>query len=97
VSEPDKRADIARLLAEADTVLGSTRAPVGADRADVGRAPAQEPKALPVAVLAAGLAAGIVFVMFSFLPFLGAPSGAVAAFASTLVTVLVLRGVKRWR
>ena len=72
-------------------MLGGASSPAVAGRGAVQPTKGELSKTLSVALVAAGLAAAIVFVAFTFLPFLGAPSGALAAFVSTFITALVLR------
>ena len=92
MKDPDKRSDIERLLAEAEAAIGGGPPPV-VPRGGEADAPAR--RALSTAVGRAAVsgltAAAVIWVVFAFLPFLGAPSGAVAAFVSTFITVLVLR------
>lgn len=90
MSEPDKRSDIERLLAEAEGVLGGSPTPV-APPGTVKRRAEGTSKTLRTAVVASAVSAAAIFALFALLPFLGALSGAAAAFISTFITVFVVR------
>ncbi len=92
--------DIQKLLREVDeslgesssatAVLGSTTRPVARRSEHTWRG------ALAVATSSAVVAAGVVFIVFSMLPILGALSGAAGAFIAAYVTVLVGRLARRF-
>lgn len=87
------RDDTEALLAQVERALGdtTTRRP--------GRAgpPSAAPRrgGLRRATVSASIAAGVVWVLFALLPFLGATSGAAGAFLAAFVTVLVLGARRR--
>lgn len=92
MNDSGKRSDIERLLAEAEGVLGGAAAPVAPGAAEVDPRVSRPVKVVLLRAALSGLsAAAVIWVVFAFLPFLGATSGAVAAFISTFVAVLVLR------
>lgn len=98
MTDPDKRSEIDKLLAEVDRMTGDApaakREPAvpsapeddsfGALFADLGRR-------FRVAATTGAVAFGLVWVLFALLPFLRATSGAVGAAIAAFVAVLVLR------
>lgn len=93
MAERDDRSDIDKLLAETEAVLGAgERAPAPRHNADVQNAPRNIASRLRLAALTAVPAAAAVWVIFAFLPFLGATSGAAGAFLAAFVAVALLRG-----
>lgn len=95
MADPGKDSDIDKLLAEVDSALGNkpVRAPVPAAGGSRSR-PSLRARAMDRvsrATVAGAIAGGAVWLLFAFLPFLGAPSGAAGAFLGVFTAVLVLR------
>lgn len=87
-SEPD---DYSKLLAEVERSLNPAAAPAT-------RASGAKPPATPsagsrgqTALVAGGVAAAVVFLLFALLPFLGAVSGAAGAFLGASAAAYLLR------
>lgn len=89
--DPDKRSEIDRLLAEVEAI--DSRPAAVPPRPEPARSHAGASIAARVRLAATTgvVSAGLVWVAFALLPFLGATSGAVGAFLATFVAVLVLR------
>lgn len=94
MTDPGKNSEIDRLLAEVDGALGGKP-----DRAVV---PASDSTARPTrrerlrqrastAAVAGAVAAGGVWLLFAFLPFLGAFDGAAGAFVGVFAYALIMR------
>jgi hypothetical protein len=99
VAGSDERSEIDKLLADVEGTL-SGRATGGTDPAvRQGRTPAPPAESWRtrladrrrVALVAALAAGGGVWLLFAFLPFLGAISGGLGAFLGTFLAVLLLR------
>jgi hypothetical protein len=103
MAERDKRSEIDKLLAEVEATLGDQPA---APRSGGGSQPAERRRRdtspaeatgsglvarVSTAAVAGAVAAGLVWIAFFFLPFLGATSGAAGAFLATFITLLVVR------
>jgi len=91
--------DISKLLREVEQSLGGKDS-AGADPGSGARGLARRPQrtwraSLAVATASGVVAAVLVFVLFSALPFLGAVSGAAGAFVAAYVTVLIGRLSRR--
>lgn len=92
MADPDKGTDADKLLAEVDHMLSG---PSGARPAK--REPEQDQRSgglrarVRAAAVTGAVGAGFVWLLFAFLPFLGATSGAAGAFLAGFVAVLVLR------
>ena len=99
--DPD---DIDALLAEVDRTLGNSPSggatPARSRRSSPAPTPsgggAPQPRGafadrLRTAAISGVAGAAVVFVLFAFLPFLGAVPGATGAFLATFVAVLLLR------
>ena len=95
MAEPGKESDIDKLLAEVNSALEGKpdRSVVpAADRAQ--ERPTLRARAtdrLTSAAVAGLIAAGVVWLLFAVLPFLGAPSGAAGAFLGVFAAVLLVR------
>jgi hypothetical protein len=99
--------DYEKLLAEVESTLGAKKPSGGSTPARRPAAPdkrAAEPAAratggLPAnvrtAVIAGAVAAGVVFALFAFLPFLGSVSGAAGAFLGVTIAVFVTGYLRR--
>ena len=89
--DPDKRSEIDRLLAEVegiDSESGAVPPRREPARSDAGASIAARVR---LAATTGAASAGLVWLAFALLPFLGATSGAAGAFLATFVAVLVLR------
>lgn len=92
MAEHDKGSDIERLLAEVEGTLSGKPAGAPAGReVERERSGGGLTARARTAAVAGAVAAGGVFLLFTLLPFLRAPSGAVGAFLAAFVAVLVLR------
>jgi hypothetical protein len=95
MADPGKDSEIDRLLAEVDSALGgkpdrSVVPAAGGDSARPTRRVRLRQRASTAAV-AGAVAAGCVWLLFAFLPFFGAMSGAAGAFVGVFAYVLVMR------
>ena len=102
MAERDKRSEIDKLLAEVEATLGDQPA---APRSGRGSQPAERRRdtspaeatgsglvaRVSTAAVTGAVAAGLVWIAFFFLPFLGATSGAAGAFLATFIALLVVR------
>lgn len=91
VADRDKDIDIEKLLAEVEgSVSGRPSRPSGAPDRSRQSIRAGLSARVSTAAVSGVVAAGVIFVLFAMLPFLGAISGAAGAFLATFVSVLLL-------
>lgn len=95
MTDPGKNSEIDRLLAEVDGALGGKpdRAVVPASEGGTARPTRRERlrQRSSAAAVAGAVAAGGVWLLFAFLPFLGAIDGAAGAFVGVFAYALIMR------
>jgi hypothetical protein len=94
MSEPDRRSDIDKLLAEVESSLSGKPAPATParrDEAPVATSGGGLRARTRTAVVVGAGSAGVVLLLFALLPFLGAISGAAGAFLGAFVAALLFR------
>jgi len=94
MADPGKESDIDKLLAEVNSALEGkpdrSVVPTAGRGQEHPTLRARATNRLSSAAVAGLIAAGVVWLLFVFLPFLGAPSGAAGAFLGVFAAVLLV-------
>jgi len=95
MAEPGKESDIDKLLAEVNSALEGkpdrSVVPTAGRGQEHPTLRARATNRLSSAAVAGLIAAGVVWLLFAVLPFLGAPSGAAGALLGVFAAVLLVR------